>query len=98
VIASRTGGLSELVEDNVNGLLVPPDDVRAWRAAVARLLDDGESERLGRGAYECWQKRFSPSIATRRLEDSYAAAGASGDLRRSRGQHPDRQSVERPAA
>jgi glycosyltransferase involved in cell wall biosynthesis len=98
VIASRTGGLSELVEDNVNGLLVPPDDVRAWRAAVARLLDDGESERLGRGAYECWQKRFSPSIATRRLEHSYAAAGASGDLRRSRGQHPDRQSVERPAA
>ena len=74
VLASRIGGLGKLVEDNVNGLLVEPDDARGWREAVDRLLDDTESVRSGRGAYEAWEKRFSPALATARLECAYAAA------------------------
>ena len=74
VIASRTGGMPELVQDDVNGLLVPPGDIRAWRAAVDRLLDDDVSERLGRGAYATWAERFSPTEAARELEKAYADA------------------------
>ena len=37
VIASRTGGLTEVVEDEVNGLLVPPADPGAIAAALKRL-------------------------------------------------------------
>jgi glycosyltransferase involved in cell wall biosynthesis len=37
VIATNVGGLPEVVEDGVDGILVAPDDVDALRAAVARL-------------------------------------------------------------
>lgn len=74
VIASRMGGMPELVQDGVNGLLVPPGDIRAWRAAVDRLLDDDFSERLGHGAYATWSERFSPAEAVKGLERAYAEA------------------------
>lgn len=50
-VATRVGGIPDLVEDGVTGLLVPPDDEPALAAALRRLLDDRElATRLGRGA------------------------------------------------
>jgi glycosyltransferase involved in cell wall biosynthesis len=40
VVASAVGGLTELVEHEVTGLLVPPRDPIALRAAIDRLLAD----------------------------------------------------------
>jgi glycosyltransferase involved in cell wall biosynthesis len=40
VIAAEIGGLGELVEDGVTGLLVPPGDAEALGAAVMRLAGD----------------------------------------------------------
>jgi glycosyltransferase involved in cell wall biosynthesis len=40
VIASRVGGLPEVVEDGVTGYLVAPGDVEALRERIERLLDD----------------------------------------------------------
>ena len=40
VVASRVGGLPEVVADGGTGLLVPPGDVAAIAGAVTRLLDD----------------------------------------------------------
>jgi glycosyltransferase involved in cell wall biosynthesis len=40
VIASRIGGLSDIVVDGETGLLVPPGDCRALRDAIQSLLDD----------------------------------------------------------
>ncbi len=40
VVATRVGGIPELVEDGVTGLLVPPDDARAFAGAVELLLVD----------------------------------------------------------
>jgi glycosyltransferase involved in cell wall biosynthesis len=40
VVATRVGGLPELVEDGVTGLLVEPDDPAALADAVAALLAD----------------------------------------------------------
>jgi len=51
VIASRWRSLPELVEDGVNGLLVPPRDVAALGAAMKRLESDAHLFRaLSRGA------------------------------------------------
>ncbi|MEL6869980.1 MAG: glycosyltransferase family 4 protein [Pseudomonadota bacterium] len=40
IVATAVGGIPDLIEDDVNGLLVPPDSVDALDAAIARLLDD----------------------------------------------------------
>jgi glycosyltransferase involved in cell wall biosynthesis len=40
VIASRTGGTPEIVRDEQEGLLVPPNDPKAVAAAILRLADD----------------------------------------------------------
>lgn len=40
VVASAVGGIPEAVADEVSGLLVPPRDAAALRAAILRLLDD----------------------------------------------------------
>jgi colanic acid/amylovoran biosynthesis glycosyltransferase len=53
VVASAVGGLTDAVEDDVTGLLVPPGDVEALRAALERLLGDPELRaRLGAAARE----------------------------------------------
>ncbi len=51
VVASRIGGLQELVEDGRSGLLVEPGNPNALRDAIARIIaDDGLRLRLGEGA------------------------------------------------
>jgi glycosyltransferase involved in cell wall biosynthesis len=40
VVATAVGGLPELIDDGVSGLLVPPEDPVALARAVARLLND----------------------------------------------------------
>jgi len=51
VIASRIGGLADLIVDDESGFLLPPGDVDALRATLARMLASPELvERLGQGA------------------------------------------------
>ena len=51
VVAGAVGGLLDLVVHEETGLLVPPRDVEALRAALHRLLDDDELRaRLGANA------------------------------------------------
>jgi glycosyltransferase involved in cell wall biosynthesis len=40
VAGSRTGGIPEIIEDGVTGLLAPPGDAKALAGALGALLDD----------------------------------------------------------
>ncbi len=51
IVATSVGGLADVVEDDVTGLLVPPRDPVALRAALERLLADATlRDRLGQAA------------------------------------------------
>lgn len=66
VIASRIGGLSDIVKDGETGLLVPPGDVQALRMAMQSLLDDTERrERMGRMAKERVAEFQAKAVVTR---------------------------------
>jgi glycosyltransferase involved in cell wall biosynthesis len=52
VIGARAGGIPDIVEDEHNGLLVPPGDPYALAAATERVLfEEGLAERLGAAAH-----------------------------------------------
>jgi glycosyltransferase involved in cell wall biosynthesis len=51
VVGTRTGGIPDIVEDGVNGVLAVPEDAGALADALVRVLSDGElQERLADGA------------------------------------------------
>lgn len=45
LVVSATGGLVDVVEDGISGLVVPPADPAALARAIARLLDDDDLRR-----------------------------------------------------
>jgi glycosyltransferase involved in cell wall biosynthesis len=61
VVASRSGGIPDIIRDGENGLLVPERDVGALAAALARVLDDAAlADRLGASARADVGDRFAP--------------------------------------
>ena len=53
IVASKTGGIPDVIEDGVNGLLVPPGNPEALAHAIDRLLADRDlAYRLSEGARE----------------------------------------------
>ena len=48
VIGARLGGIAELVRDGIDGMLVAPDDPKAWARCLERLADGGEVSDLRR--------------------------------------------------
>ena len=64
VVAARVGGVPEVVEDGLTGLLVPPADGAALAAAVAALVENPENAaRLARNARERVRESFSAGHA-----------------------------------
>ncbi len=77
VVASRVAGIPDVLVDGVNGLLVPPGDVPALRAALCRLItDDALRARLGAAARETAVRRHGWDTAAQRFEECYAEAAA----------------------
>jgi glycosyltransferase involved in cell wall biosynthesis len=75
VVASAVGGLLDAIEHERTGLLVPPGDAAALRAAIERLLVDATLRaRLGAAARERAGERFSWAAATAATLAAYEAA------------------------
>jgi glycosyltransferase involved in cell wall biosynthesis len=74
IIASDSGGLRDIVADGESGLLVPPGDVDALRAAMAQLIADPELRaRMGVAAARR-AALFSPDVVVPQFEECYRLA------------------------
>jgi glycosyltransferase involved in cell wall biosynthesis len=75
VVATRSGGIPDVVTDGATGLLVPERDATALAAATARLLDDPSlAVRLARAAHAALEARFSPDSIARGFDAVYRRA------------------------
>jgi glycosyltransferase involved in cell wall biosynthesis len=75
VVATRVGGLRDLVVDGETGLVVPPRDPEALRAALRRLIADPDlRRRLGAAGRQRARERFSWDAVTSAVVDAYAEA------------------------
>jgi glycosyltransferase involved in cell wall biosynthesis len=60
IVATRAGGIPEIVEDGINGTLVPPRDAAALAAAIVRALkDEGWRRRMGEAGLARVRERFT---------------------------------------
>ena len=76
-VATRVGGIPEVVEDGETGLLVPPDDATALAAALSQLLQDNEGRaRMGDAARARVIQRFSVGRMAAEFEQAYARLAA----------------------
>ncbi|MBI1398044.1 MAG: glycosyltransferase [Betaproteobacteria bacterium] len=72
IVAADVGAVSELVENGVHGLLVPPEDPVALAGALRSLLDDRERARaLGRAARQVLERRFSLAETVARTQSLF---------------------------
>jgi glycosyltransferase involved in cell wall biosynthesis len=72
VVASRVGGLHEVVEDGVTGFLHPPDDLAGMAASGVRLLtDDALHRRLAQEGRRVVVKRFCADRVVPMYESFY---------------------------
>ena len=72
VVATRVGGLPEMIDDGVHGLLFEKRDAGGLSGALARLLNDPEErKRMGSRARERQRERFDLDGATRWVERLY---------------------------
>lgn len=70
VIATEVGGVGSLIEDGVNGLLVPSGDAKALADALRRLSDDLTlRERLGRSGAAASAARHDPEAVLSSLQN-----------------------------
>jgi glycosyltransferase involved in cell wall biosynthesis len=71
-VATAVGGVPELIEDGVHGLLVSPEDPAELAAAMQRLLEDRDlAARLGQAAHERQRANYDLDVVVRQLEDLY---------------------------
>lgn len=73
VVASRVGGIPEVVQDGVTGLLVPPGDPETLAAAILHLLEDPHTRHMmGMAGRERLEAHFTLEQTMKTLQAVYA--------------------------
>jgi glycosyltransferase involved in cell wall biosynthesis len=83
VVATRVGGIPDMIDSGVEGLLVQPGDPEAIAGGVARLLlDPDEAAEMGRRGRKRRRAEFDLDVTARRIgelyEELYEATGREG--------------------
>jgi L-malate glycosyltransferase len=72
IVATRAGGIPEIVEDEVNGLLVPARDHTALADAIVRALKDKAlRQRMGDAGFARVRERFTVERMVEKTADVY---------------------------
>jgi len=79
IVSTKVGGVGELVDHEINGLLTPASDPVALATAIERILADRTlAQRLARAGQERVVEHFTPEAYRRKLLIVYAQAIAAG--------------------
>ena len=70
VIASRVSGVVDIIEDNMDGILIPSEDSHALASAMKRIIMESDlAARLGRQA----RKKVASEFSLESMADKYSA-------------------------
>jgi glycosyltransferase involved in cell wall biosynthesis len=79
IVATRAGGIPEVVEDGVTGILVNPRDHAAMAQAIVRLLeDDMRRKQMGEAGFARVNERFTVERMVAATADVYALVAGKG--------------------
>lgn len=81
IVASRVGGVPEIIEDGVSGILYDPGDEVALAAALERLWRDPEqARRLGAAARRKYGERFTVDAMHEGIRQAFITGGLAGPV------------------
>ena len=82
IVATTIPGVTEVVEDGVNGLLVPPQDAGALAEGIRRLLDDPSlRSRYGIMGRRKATQQYDYNVVAGRYLEEYGRAWSEGRVR-----------------
>jgi glycosyltransferase involved in cell wall biosynthesis len=79
VVASRAGGIVEIVNDGINGFLVQPKDVKSLSQSILTVLQDSQlAKRLSEKGRETVETRFTWKHTVKQISKAYQKLISSG--------------------
>ena len=75
VVATKVGGVIDIIEDGANGLLVPPADAKGMAEAIMRIFKDTQLAReLAENAYAKVKEKYNLELMVKNTLDVYREA------------------------
>ncbi len=72
VIGTKSGGIPEIIEDGINGLLVDYGDIEALKISIIKILKNNSlREEIIQGGYETINSKFCVETYQEKLENIY---------------------------
>lgn len=73
IVASRVGGIPEIITNKLNGILVEPKQPKKLAAAILNLINDRKLQRKLVGNYAATLKKFSADAMVKQTEQVYSS-------------------------
>ena len=72
VIATKTGGIPEVVEDGISGFLISPGDYVDLAEKIDLLAKNPELiQKMGQNGYKIVKNKFAINVITQKLDNFY---------------------------